>query len=948
MWLAVVLGIGPLLGWLLWWWNDIWYGLVTGSLQSSNSGTKLPPGHMGLPIIGEMFMFLWYFKFLKCPDDYINFKRRKYGDGIGIYKTHLFGKPSVIVFSPAATKYVFRAEEQFVLEWPNVEIVGKSSIVAVHGKTHTRLRSFVSKSINQPEALRRIAHTVQPRMIASLQSWAKRGIINSYKEVKKVTFENIGMYFASFEPGPTLDTLAESFMGMVGGIRSYPLNIPGFAYHRGIQGRKKTMGIFRKELEKRKKDMEEGSQQPMKDLMDGLMKLKDEDGSQLSDIEVLDNIVSILVAGYESTTLATMWAIYYIAKYPKVLQKLRDENLALKKTKTEEFVMSDEILKMKYTMKVVDETIRMANIAAIVFRTTTEDVNYKGYTIPKGWNVMLWVRYLHTDPDNFNDPLCFNPDRWDAFMAPGTYQVFGGGSRICAGNMLARLQLAIFLYHLSTGYKWELVNPDATVTYLSHPKPEDGIGPLLGWLLWWWNDIWYGFVTGSFRSSNGGTKLPPGHMGLPIIGEMFMFLWYFKFLKLPDEYINFKRRKYGDGIGIYKTHLFGKPSVIVFSPAATKYVFRDEEKFMLEWPNVEIIGKSSIVAVHGKTHTRLRSFITRSTNQPEALRRIAHTLQPRMISALQSWANRGTVKSYKEVKKVTFENIGMYFASFEPGPTLDTLSKSFMGMVGGIRSYPLNIPGFAYHRGLQGRKKTIGIFREELEKRKKNMDKGSIEPMKDLMDGLMKLKDEDGSQLSDIEVLDNIVSVLVAGYESTTLATMWAVYYLAKYPKVLQKLRDENMALKRTKTEQFVTSDEIFKMKYTLKVVDETIRMANIAAIVFRTTTEDVNYKGYTIPKGWRVMLWVRYLHTDPNNFEDPLCFNPDRWDALMAPGTYQVFGGGSRICAGNMLARLQLAIFLYHLSTGYKWELVNPDAKVTYLSHPKPEDGAEITIQKL
>lgn len=61
--------------------------------------------------------------------------------------------------------------------------------------------------------------------------------------------------------------------------------------------------------------------------------------------------------------------------------------------------------------------------------------------------------------------------------------------------------------------------------------------------------------------------------------------------------------------------------------------------------------------------------------------------------------------------------------------------------------------------------------------------------MNDLMDGFMKLKDEDGSQLSDIEILDNIISVLVAGYESTTLASMWAVYYLAKYPKVLQKLR---------------------------------------------------------------------------------------------------------------------------------------------------------------
>lgn len=59
----------------------------------------------------------------------------------------------------------------------------------------------------------------------------------------------------------------------------------------------------------------------------------------------------------------------------------------------------------------------------------------------------------------------------------------------------------------------------------------------------------------------------------------------------------------------------------------------------------------------------------------------------------------------------------------------------------------------------------------------------------DLMDGLIQLKDDEGNQLSDTEILDNIVSLVVAGYESTSLSIMWALYYLPKYPNVLQKLR---------------------------------------------------------------------------------------------------------------------------------------------------------------
>ncbi|KAK1433747.1 hypothetical protein QVD17_10663 [Tagetes erecta] len=475
-----------------------------------------------------------------------------------------------------------------------------------------------------------------------------------------------------------------------------------------------------------------------------------------------------------------------------------------------------------------------------------------------------------------------------------------------------------------------------------------GAVPLLMWLFWQWNDVWYRLVTATLRSSEGGTSLPPGYMGLPVIGETFTFLWYFKFLRRPDDYINSKRRRFDDEIGMYRTHLFGRPSVIVFSPSATKFVYRANESFKTEWPNVELVGKTSVVAVHGKAHARLRTFVTRSVNQPEALRRIAATVQPRMISALDSWAKCPTVTSYKEIKKVTFENIGMFFASFKPGPSLDLLSEYFHGLVSGVRSYPMNIPGFAYYHGLQCRKKAMAILEEELKKRKNKFEDGSSESVNDLMDGLMKLKDEEGGQLSDIEIIDNIVSLLLGGYESTTLSTMWAVYYLAKYPKVLQKLRDETMALKSSKSEQFVTSEEVLKMKYTMKVVDETIRLANVSPFLFRTTTKDVTYKGCTIPEGWNVMLWIRYIHTDPENFNDPLSFNPDRWDVPMAPGTYQVFGGGSRICAGNMLARLQVAIFLYHLTTGYTWKLVNPDAKVKYLSNPKPEDGAEISIEKL
>lgn len=82
------------------------------------------------------------------------------------------------------------------------------------------------------------------------------------------------------------------------------------------------MAIFKEELEKRRMD-DDGSNRPINDLMDGMMYLKDEDGNQLSDMEVLDNMTGFVVAGFETTAASIVWAIYYLAKFPKVLQKLR-------------------------------------------------------------------------------------------------------------------------------------------------------------------------------------------------------------------------------------------------------------------------------------------------------------------------------------------------------------------------------------------------------------------------------------------------------------------------------------------------------------------------------------------------------------------------------------------------------------------------------------------------
>ncbi|WVZ56524.1 hypothetical protein U9M48_007040 [Paspalum notatum var. saurae] len=858
-WIGLLLGAVPLLALAVWHCNDAGHRAAF-ALKRWRRRARLPPGHMGLPFVGESLALLWYFKFARHPDGFVHAKRRRYAgdDDAGLYRTHIFGSPTVLVCSPAANKFVLHSsQDTFGVSWPAPELVGVSSVVNVEGSQHARLRGFILSAISHPRSLRTIAEVIQPRIMAALRSWADKGTVTAATEIKKC--------------------------------------------------RKKLDATFIEELKRRRnKELDAHN-----DLMSGLMQMEDSQGKKLNDDEVVHNIVSLVFAGYESTSNAIMWAVYHLAKSPNALRKLREENVAVSRDKNGGFITLDDIPSMKYTAKVVEETIRVANIATSAYR----------YTIPKGWRVVVWLRSLHTDANYYGDPLSFNPDRWDNPPKPGTYQVFGGGPRICAGNMLAKLQLTIMLHHLAVGYKWELLNPNAEVTYSPHAKPVDGVVPLLALAVWHCNDASHcaAFALKRWRRR---ARLPPGHMGLPFVGESLALLWYFKFARRPDGFVHAKRRRYaGEGdAGLYRTHLFGSPTVLVCSPAANKFVLQSSQDgtFGVSWPAPELVGVSSVINVEGSQHARLRGFILAAINHPSSLRTIAEVIQPRIMAALRSWADKGSVTAATEIKKVMFDNICKTFVSMDPSPLTDTIARWFAGLIAGFRAFPLDFPGTAFRHARACRKKLDAAFMEELQRRKKGLDVHN-----DLMSGLMQMTDDQGKKLNDDEVVHNIVTLVFAGFESTSNNIMWAVYHLAKSPHALHKLREENMAVSRTRNGGFITLDDIPSMKYTAKV-------------------------RYTIPKGWRVVVWLRSLHTDANYYDDPLSFNPDRWDNPPKPGTYQVFGGGPRICAGNMLARLQLTIMLHHLAVGYKWELLNPNAEVTYSPHAKPVDGALISFSKL
>ncbi|EFJ19289.1 hypothetical protein SELMODRAFT_419505 [Selaginella moellendorffii] len=121
---------------------------------------------------------------------------------------------------------------------------------------------------------------------------------------------------------------------------------------------------------------------------------------------------------------------------------------------TEPAVNSPKALEQYVPLIVVDETLRLANISPMVFRRALVDVEFNGFTIPKGWHAEAWLRQVHMDPHVHPDPEKFDPERWEKYGAsPFTFIPFGMGNRTCPGNELAKLQIFIVVHYFVTGYR---------------------------------------------------------------------------------------------------------------------------------------------------------------------------------------------------------------------------------------------------------------------------------------------------------------------------------------------------------------------------------------------------------------------------------------------------------------------------------------------------------------
>lgn len=431
------------------------------SLGSGGRRLPLPPGSLGWPYIGETLQL-----YSQNPNVFFASKVRKYGS---IFKTHILGCPCVMISSPEAARHVLVTRAHlFKPTYPasKERMLGKQAIFFHQGEYHAKLRRLVMRAFT-PESIRNIVSDIESVAVESLKS-SEGQLVNTFQEMKTYTF-NVAL-LSIFGKDEVLyrEDLKRCYCILEKGYNSMPINLPGTLFHKSMKARKELARILADILSIRRQ-----MNQNHTDLLGSFM--GDKEG--LTDEQVADNIIGVIFAARDTTASVLTWILKYLAENPSVLQVVTEEQEAIRREKCgEEKILSwADTKKMPITSRVIQETHRIASILSFTFREAVEDVEFEGYLIPKGWKVLPLFRNIHHSPDNFRQPEKFDPSRFEVAPKPNTFLPFGSGTHSCPGNELAKLEILIFIHHLTTMYRWSVVGPQNGIQYGPFALPQNGL-----------------------------------------------------------------------------------------------------------------------------------------------------------------------------------------------------------------------------------------------------------------------------------------------------------------------------------------------------------------------------------------------------------------------------------------------------------------------------------------
>ncbi|GMI74234.1 cytochrome P450, family 716, subfamily A, polypeptide 1 [Hibiscus trionum] len=448
------------------------------------------------------------------------------------------------------------------------------------------------------------------------------------------------------------------------------------------------------------------------------------------------------------------------------------------------------------------------------------------------------------------------------------------------------------------------------------------------------------------RLNYSAGNLPPGRPGLPFIGETLEFLstgWKGH----PEKFIFDRMARYSSQV--FKTNILGEPAAVFCGAAGNKFLFSNENKLVTAWwpSSVDKIFPSSLQTSSKEESKKMRKLLPQFL-KPEALQRYIGIMDAIAGEHFASqWEDEDRVLVFPLAKRYTFLLACRLFLSIEDHGHVAKFEAPFHLLASGIISLPIDLPGTPFNRAI----KASNFIRKELLKiikqRKVDLAEGKASPTQDILSHMLLTSDESGQFMTEMDIADKILGLLIGGHDTASAACTFIVKYLAELPHIYELVYKEQMEIANSKApNEKLNWEDIQKMKYSWNVACEVLRLAPPLQGAFREALNDFIFNGFSIPKGWKLYWSANSTHRNPECFPEPLKFDPTRFEGKgPAPYTFVPFGGGPRMCPGKEYARLEILVFMHNIVKRFKWKKLVADEKIIVDPMPMPAKGLPVLL---
>ncbi|NKE63233.1 cytochrome P450 [Lentzea sp. PSKA42] len=362
------------------------------------------------------------------------------------------------------------------------------------------------------------------------------------------------------------------------------------------------------------------------------------------------------------------------------------------------------------------------------------------------------------------------------------------------------------------------------------------------------------------------------------------------------------------------------PYTYLLGPEANRFVFANSELFEVERAFqvlVPVDGPTSLIVSDGEDHKRRRKHV-----QPAFVHRQIANYVPVMRAnaeaALDAWRPGETVDAYQDFRRAIRRSTIHALFGEKLAQDADFFGAHLQLLINLIDRNPAVVTVLrrtkapAWRNAMRARRAVDARVYQAIAETRQGGAAGDV---------LTSLVQSDG--LSDLEVRDQIVTLIAAGYETTSGAMAWAVFNLLRHNGVWERAQEDD--------------------DYLTNVVNETLRLYPPAVVSARVAAQPFEFAGKKIKEGTFLLYSPYVTHRLAEVWPDPLRFDPDRWERKPAPHEFLPFGGGPHRCIGAGLATTELTVMLKALLQRPKPELLPQRLTPTSVAAMRPKHGLRI-----